>query len=84
MTGFLNDDASLRSGFGEPYTAHLRPLIIDLRLLRQWKDLCSKNHRDGCKASSERTMRFLRLIDVQRRCLVDSTRDTPFVTLSYA
>ena len=67
----------------EPYSAHLRPLLADLRLFRKWKELCCKEHQGICDTLVDLTELPLRLIDVEKRLIVNGCRKVSFVALSY-
>jgi hypothetical protein len=68
-----------------PYSARFRPQAIDYALLRQWKDNCICLH--GKKCGSPHRVRELpsplRLIDVHKRCIVETIHDVKWLTLSY-
>lgn len=84
-----------------PYCARQRPLMADLRLFRKWKVLCDGTHHGRCSrpslssspsssSSGGSLLKRLRVIDVQRLCLVElhnidntQTTTTPWVALSY-
>ena len=61
----------------EAFSGRLRPLVVDTRLFRKWKEACAEEH-DSCRDPSfitgERPA-WLRLIDVRERCLVDCFLD---------
>ena len=67
----------------EPYSGRLRPLLADLGLFRKWKELCCKEHQGICDASADLTEFSLRLIDVEKRLIVNDCRNVSFVALSY-
>ncbi|KAK3381743.1 heterokaryon incompatibility protein-domain-containing protein [Podospora didyma] len=72
----------------EPYTARARPLLADLRLLQAWDCLCSSSHGDKCRQTKHVHERhrphMIRLIDVERNCLVEVYDQTvTWVALSY-
>ena len=67
----------------EPYSARLRPLLADLRLFRKWKELCCKEHQGICDIPVDLIELPLRLIDVEKRCIVNGCRNVSFVALSY-
>jgi hypothetical protein len=60
------------------------PRSVDLGLLRAWSALCYEQH-NHCKSwtSTSGTETHLRLIDVQKRCLVKSTLQEQYIALSY-
>ena len=65
-----------------------RPLgrQIDIQLLQHWIQRCKESH-DECgkliSASSGARQYKIRLIDVNKRCVVDATGDYKYVALSY-
>lgn len=70
----LSDDAPLSWPETEPYMARARPLIVDGRLFRKWKDLCTAAHEGLCgpaRIDSAQEIPMIRLIDVMRSCLVE-------------
>ena len=67
----------------ELYTARLRLLLADLGLFRKWKQLCCKEHQGLCDASVDLTELPLRLIDVEKRLIVNGCRNVSFMALSY-
>jgi hypothetical protein len=59
----------------EPYTARIRPLVVDARLIRKWKNYCEHKHDKSVCVSrgSVDALPFIRLIDVRQKCLVEKT-----------
>jgi hypothetical protein len=59
------------SGPEQAFSGRIRPLVADTRLFRKWKETCVEKH-DSCMSSftAERPP-WLRLIDVEKRCVVD-------------
>jgi hypothetical protein len=72
--------------FGPEPLVHARPLpkTVDLNLLRDWSKFCYKQHQ-SCKnwTSTAGSETEFRLIDVQKRCLVNSTLQEQYIALSY-
>jgi heterokaryon incompatibility protein (HET) len=67
-----------------PYSVRIRPERADLRLIRAWKDHCLGSHSSSCSPSSGETRKLLiRLIDVNQRCIIDSSGTEKWVALSY-
>ena len=68
-----------------PYDGRLRPLLADFSLLRAWKDIClnSKDHQASCRISEGDYGISLRLIDVQRKCVVEDCLNVSYVALTY-
>lgn len=84
LTFFLQR-AQNDEGTSEPeiYAGRKRPLIADLGLFKQWKDLCDEHHGNKCTAIFQTPDRVIpRLIDVQQRCVVDGTKDDAWSVLA--
>lgn len=66
------------------YSGRARPLLADLRIFKKWKNLCKSQHGRDCEASSvAQCLDRIRLIDVEKRCLVDDAHGQDYVALSY-
>lgn len=74
-------------GEKEAYSGRIRPLVADTRLFRKWKESCCDIHGDQCNMNLTGIhLPRLRLIDVEKRCVVDSDEDhsnVRFTALSY-
>ena len=67
-----------------PYGARIRPELADMRLIRTWKEHCLGSHSPSCSSSSGDTRKsIVRLIDVDRRCIIESSGTEKWVALSY-
>ena len=67
-----------------PYTGRKRPLIADLTLFKEWKQMCQQLHGGKCSQIFKGTPKILpRVIDVNQRCLVVAKEDDNWVCLSY-
>lgn len=63
-------------------------LLINVRLLRQWLGRCETLHGKACALPSwwnaaDKQPAGFRVIDVQKRCIVDAPEDCRYVSLSY-
>ncbi|KAH5557328.1 hypothetical protein HBI25_134850 [Parastagonospora nodorum] len=60
------------------------PAFVDVDLLKEWMSFCSVSH-ERCKRWKPKTdvRASLRLVDVQKRCLMTSTLHERYVALSY-
>ena len=81
VSNFVREDTPV--GDIEPYTGRLRPLLADLRLFRKWKEFCCNEHQGICDAPVDLQEISLRLIDVEKRLIVNECRNVSFVALSY-
>lgn len=70
---------------GEPYAGRIRPTEIDHRLLRRWKECCTKDHGGTCDQTfMTHRVQSLRFVDVVERCIVEHSPDSvTWVALSY-
>jgi hypothetical protein len=60
-----------RSAPEQAFSGRIRPLVADTRLFRKWKETCNEMH-DNCRSSlMEERPPWLRLIDVEKKCVVD-------------
>jgi hypothetical protein len=69
----------------EPYVGRLRPLEVDGRLLRRWKDMCCNGH-EKCHSlvPGEFSLPKIWLIDVNKRCVIQlPTSEYQWIALSY-
>lgn len=67
-----------------PYGGRFRLNLIDERLLRTWKDYCLNYHGHLCSTHNIVTPKpRIRLIDVDRRCIVNGSGTENWVALSY-
>lgn len=62
--------------------------FVNLDLLRKWISTCLEDHKDACQnpewiRKGESQHPFLRLIDVQRGCIIDAPEDCEYFALSY-
>jgi hypothetical protein len=72
------------SGEEQAYSGCIRPLVADQRFFCKWKETCCAVHGDPCNSIfTGRRPTGLRLIDVEKRCVVDSEDDNSYVALSY-
>lgn len=72
------------SGEEHAYSARLRPLVADTILFRKWKESCCAMHGDPCSITfTGGRPAGLRLVDVEKRCVVDSEDDSSYTALSY-
>ncbi|KAM0425362.1 hypothetical protein ACHAPT_009419 [Fusarium lateritium] len=73
----------------EPYIARRRPLVADLRLFRKWKCFCDATHDGNCQPGriplGSRSLRFIRLIDVETYSIVEieDIEKASWVAISY-
>ncbi|RSL68998.1 hypothetical protein CEP54_002579 [Fusarium duplospermum] len=73
----------------EPYIGRRRPLVADLRLFRKWKSLCDATHDGNCQPGrtplGSRSLRFIRLIDVEKYSIVEveEIEKVSWVAISY-
>lgn len=95
----VSNDGSLCDWESVPkqaFSGRLRPLVADTQLFHKWKEICCSTHGGHCKSLySGVPPAWLRLIDVEKRCvvvcnidvekgcLVDSEGDITYVALSY-
>jgi hypothetical protein len=71
-------------GILRPYSGRFRPVLADTYLFRAWKEHCLNNHKVcrsvfHCESSKPR----VRLIDVEKRCVIDSSGADSWISLSY-
>lgn len=72
------------SGEEQAYSGRRRPLVADRRLFRKWKETCCATHGDPCSSVFTGSRPAgLRLIAVEKRCVVDSEDDNSYLALSY-
>ena len=66
------------------YTGRKRPLIADLALFKEWKQMCQQLHGEKCTQIFKGTPKIRpRVIDVDQRCLITAKEDDRWVCLSY-
>ncbi|KAH0534113.1 hypothetical protein FGG08_007287 [Glutinoglossum americanum] len=58
---------------------------VDFGLCRSWLQLCSDSHQDSCQEEAMDRGRLVgfRLVDVNRRCVVEAPAGAQYVALSY-
>jgi hypothetical protein len=67
-----------------PYGGRFRMDLIDERLVRTWKDYCLNNHGRLCSTHNMITPKpRTRLIDVDKRCIINGSGTENWVALSY-
>ena len=63
------------------------PDTLDVDLLKQWVSTCESRHGDACHnpkwLGEQHQLEFLRVIDVQDKCIVDAPPDCRYFALSY-
>ncbi|KAI1757570.1 HET-domain-containing protein [Xylaria castorea] len=67
-----------------------RPLLLDLRWVQRWMNICKTNHGSTCERadiSSKNKLERVRFVDVKQRCVVtlEGVRlsERPYIALSY-
>ena len=67
----------------EPYSGRLRLLTANLGLFRKWKVICFNEYQGLCNEIVDSTVLPLRLIDVEKKCIIPGCHNVSFVALSY-
>ncbi|TVY30522.1 hypothetical protein LHYA1_G000592 [Lachnellula hyalina] len=86
VSAMLNhDDPISVAAKVDPYTARLRPPIVDMRIFKIWMDQCTSHHGSICGKTRfmSRSINSMRFIDVIDDCIVESANDVEWVALSY-
>ncbi|KAK9779011.1 putative Heterokaryon incompatibility protein-domain-containing protein [Seiridium cardinale] len=85
LSSLLEQTKTLDWPASEPYAGRIRPLDIDHRLLRRWKECCVKDHGGVCDQTfMTHRVDTLRFVDVEERCIVQHAPDAvSWVALSY-
>ncbi|KAF9492769.1 HET-domain-containing protein [Pleurotus eryngii] len=83
----MEDDARL---FNRKTDAHGRKVgdVVDIRLLKTWMKRCKDGHKDVCEKVwwrnwKERLPKTVRMVDVQKMCIIPVPDDCRYVALSY-
>lgn len=84
VSEFCEGGSALSLSGDSPYNGRVRPLVVDTRLFRKWKDCCKEYHGVGCgqKYPGKRPSQ-IRLIDVEQRCVLERSGEEIWVALSY-
>jgi hypothetical protein len=78
--GFLNDSYSDIT----PFSGRIRPSLVDIRLLRRWRETCNAEHGAACcGVQNVPRVPGLRFVDVEQLCIVEDAGDTEYLALSY-
>lgn len=82
---YCDDESFAQSKFP---SGRLIDPTIDIRLLRSWYSLCTSQHGSSCSKPSwspheEKAPPSLRLIDIQKRCIVEAPENCSYFALSY-
>ncbi|KAH6645572.1 heterokaryon incompatibility protein-domain-containing protein [Truncatella angustata] len=85
LSSLLEQTQSLDWPASEPYAGRIRPLDIDHRLLKRWKECCMKDHGGTCDQTfMTHRVQSLRFVDVVERCIVQHAPDAvSWAALSY-
>jgi hypothetical protein len=91
LTNSIHLIHSLEACIEEDYTSRLfrgRPLtlFVDIALIKHWLEICERSH-DGCRktngAGTQELRHSIRVIDINKRCVVESAANCKYVALSY-